>query len=97
MNDVTGLAEALLGLDGLRVLDVRETSSEVVVTVETTADVVGCATCVRAEAQDRLRVASRSSPRTLSIPTQFGRLFRSIPDSIPMESGQRSEPIRTRG
>src|SRR5579862_550901 len=33
----------------------------------------------------------------LSIPTQSGHLFRSIPDSGPMQSGQRSEPIRTRG
>lgn len=63
MDDATGLAEALLGLDGFRVLDVIETRSEVVVTVETTADVVGCATCgVRAEAQDRLRVDVRDLP-----------------------------------
>ena len=36
MNDASGLAEAMLGLDGLRVLDVVESLSEVVVTVETT-------------------------------------------------------------
>ncbi len=54
MNDAIGLAEAMLGLDGLRVLDVVESPSEVVVTVETTAEVAGCPTCgVRAEAQDR--------------------------------------------
>ena len=29
MNDATGLAEALLGLDGFRVLDVNETPDEV--------------------------------------------------------------------
>ena len=38
MDDATGLAEALLGLDGFRVLGVEETPSEVIVTVETTAD-----------------------------------------------------------
>ena len=54
MDDATGLAEALLGLDGFRVLSVDETPSEVIVTVETTADFVGCASCgVRAEAKDR--------------------------------------------
>ena len=44
MNDATGLAEALLGLDGFRVLSVKENPAEVVVTVETIADVVGCMT-----------------------------------------------------
>ena len=63
MNDAIGLAEAMLGLDGLRVLDVVESPSEVVVTVETTAEVAGCPTCaVRAEAQDRLRVDVRDLP-----------------------------------
>jgi transposase len=63
VNDATGLAEALLGLDGFRVVSVKETATEVVVTVETTADFVGCATCgVRAEAQDRLRVDIRDLP-----------------------------------
>ncbi len=41
MDDATGLAEALLGLDGFAVLAVEETSCEVIVTVETTADFVG--------------------------------------------------------
>jgi hypothetical protein len=40
MDDATGLAEALLGLDGFAVLAVEETPSEVIVTVETTADFV---------------------------------------------------------
>ena len=63
MDDAIGLAEAMLGLDGLRVLDVVENPAEVVVTVETTADVAGCPTCgVRAEAQDRLRVDVRDLP-----------------------------------
>jgi len=42
MNDAIGLAEAMLGLDGLRVLDVVENPCEVVVTVETTVEVAGC-------------------------------------------------------
>jgi transposase len=63
MDDAIGLAEALLGLDGFRVLTVEETPAEVVVTVETTADVVGCSTCgVRAEAKDRLTVDIRDLP-----------------------------------
>ena len=63
MDDGIGLAEALLGLDGFRVLDVDESPAELVVTVETTADFVGCPSCgVRAEAQDRLRVDLRDLP-----------------------------------
>jgi len=57
MEDASGLAEALWGLDGFRVLSVAETASEVIVTVETTGDLVGCPTCgVRAVAKDRFRV-----------------------------------------
>jgi transposase len=60
MSDGTGLAEALLGLDGFRVLDVHEGSDELVVTVETTAAVVGCRACgTRAEAQDRKAIDIR--------------------------------------
>src|SRR5271157_2791610 len=63
MDDATGLAEALLGLDGFRVLAVEETPSEVIVTVETTADFVGCPSCgVRAVAKDRIRVEIRDLP-----------------------------------
>lgn len=61
--DGSGLAEALLGLDGFRVLAVTETSAEVVIEIETTADRVGCAGCgVRAEAQGRMPVAIRDLP-----------------------------------
>ena len=45
MEDASGLAEALWGLDGFRVLSVEETASEMIVTVETTADFVGCPSC----------------------------------------------------
>ncbi len=59
-NDGTGLAEALLGLTGFRILAVAEGPDELVVTVETTADLVGCTSCgVRAQAQDRMSVAVR--------------------------------------
>ena len=44
-GDGIGLAEALLGLPGFRVLDVAETAVEVIVTVETTADFTGCGRC----------------------------------------------------
>lgn len=60
MSDGTGLAEALLGLPGFRVLEVIETAEELVIRVETTATFVGCDGCgVRAEAQDRVEVAVR--------------------------------------
>ncbi len=60
MDDGTGLAEALLGLDGFRVLAVDEDPAEVVVTVETVAGLVGCGRCgVRAQAQDRMPVHIR--------------------------------------
>jgi hypothetical protein len=45
VNDGNGLAEALLGLPGFRVLEVTEAPEELVVTIETTADVVGCSAC----------------------------------------------------
>ncbi len=60
MSDGTGLAEALLGLDGLRVLEVIESDVEVVIDIETPADIVGCGQCgTRAEAQDRMPVEIR--------------------------------------
>jgi transposase len=63
MDDAIGLAEALLGLDGFCVLDVEGTPAEVIVTVETTTEIVGCSTCgTRAKAQDRLRVDIRDLP-----------------------------------
>ena len=59
MSDGNGLAEALLGLDGFRVVAVTETV-EVVIDIESLADFVGCSQCgVRAEAQDRTDVEIR--------------------------------------
>ncbi len=49
-----------MGLDGFRVLDVNEGSDELVVTIETSADVVGCGACgTRAEAHDRKAIDIR--------------------------------------
>jgi hypothetical protein len=60
VSDGIGLAEALLGLGGFRVLGVVEDRDELVITIETTAAVTGCAICgMCAEAHDRLEVAIR--------------------------------------
>jgi transposase len=63
VSDGTGLAEALLGLSGFRVLTVSETADELVVEVETTADRAACASCgTWAEAHERMEVAIRDLP-----------------------------------
>lgn len=60
MDDGIGLAEAMLGLPGFRVLEVAETVDELTIVVESTADVVGCAACgTRAVAHERMRVDVR--------------------------------------
>jgi transposase len=60
VSDGIGLAEALLGLDGFRVLEVHETSDELVITVETTVEFTGCALCgTRAQAHERKTVQVR--------------------------------------
>lgn len=60
MDDGTGWAEAMLGLDGVRVTGVAETASEVTIRVETISSRDWCRRCgVRAEAQDRMTVEIR--------------------------------------
>ena len=59
-DDGIGQAEALLGLDGFRVLAVEEGPDELVIAVETTAQLMGCGSCgTRAESQDRVTVDIR--------------------------------------
>ena len=60
MSDATGVAEAMLGLPGFRVLEVTESDAEVVIRIETMAELVGCGQCgVVAVAQDRMAVEYR--------------------------------------
>jgi hypothetical protein len=60
MDDGIGLAEALLGLPGFRVLAVTETAAEVVIEIDTTAEIVGCGGCgTRAVAHERMPVEVR--------------------------------------
>lgn len=60
MGDVSGLAEAMLGLDGVRVTNVREAGGEVTIEVETTEPRAWCVRCgCRAESQDRMWVEVR--------------------------------------
>jgi transposase len=60
VNDGTGLAEALLGLPGFRVLEVSETVEELVIVVETIVEVEGCCACgSRAAAHERRPTAIR--------------------------------------
>ena len=92
MNDVTGLAEALLGLEGFRVLGVEETPHEVIVTVETIVEVVGCSTCgVQAESEDRMGVDIRDLP-CFGRPAGLVRLKRQVSrdgDRVPTIVGTR--------
>ena len=60
MNDGTGLAEKMLGLPGLVVLEVEEGMGELMVRVESTRPRAYCPSCRRrAEAQDRIEVHLR--------------------------------------
>jgi transposase len=63
MSDATGLAEAMLGLPGFRVLEVTESPAEVVIRIELSAALAGCPGCgVVARAHDRMRVEYRDLP-----------------------------------
>ena len=63
MPDDIGLAAALLGLGGFRVVEVVEVPGELTVVVETIADRAFCAEFgCRAEAQDRMPVELRDLP-----------------------------------
>jgi len=60
VSDGIGLAEALLGLDGFRVLEVNESPDELVISVETTAVVAWCERCATcAQAHDRMPIEIR--------------------------------------
>ena len=60
MVDGSGLAEAMLGLAGVRVTDVVEADGEVTIEVETTESQAWCERCgCRAESQDRVWVDVR--------------------------------------
>ncbi len=60
MSDGIGLAEKMLGLPGLKVLDVEEAPGELVMSVESTRRKATCPSCRRrAEAQDRVEVHLR--------------------------------------
>ena len=60
MCDATGVAEAMLGLPGFRVLDVRESAAEVIIEIEMLAELVGCPRCgVVARAHDRAVIEYR--------------------------------------
>lgn len=60
MTDGIGLAERMLGLPGVVVLEVEDVPGELVVTVESTRDKATCPSCRRrAQAQDRIEVHLR--------------------------------------
>lgn len=86
MPDDIGLAEALLGLEGFRVLAVYEEPAELSVVVETlAAEIMFCRGCGgRAEAHDRMSVQLRDLPC-------FGRPVRLVWRKRP-SPGAETEP-----
>ena len=96
VGDGIGLAEALLGLDGFRVLDVVETAMEVIVTVETTVDFTGCDRCgVRAEAQDRRPVHLRNLPASGDRPGCCGSSAAGVAPTVTVRLGPGRSPLST--
>lgn len=73
MADATGVAEAMLGLPGFRVLEVEESPAELVTRLETSAELVGCPGCGVATAHDRMAVEHRDL-------AAFGRPARLVRD-----------------
>ncbi|MHB1988821.1 MAG: hypothetical protein ACYCSF_12710 [Acidimicrobiales bacterium] len=64
MGDGTGLAEAILGLDGFQVLAVDESAAEVLITIETTPRPVGCRSCgAVAEIHPNAPAGKRNAPQ----------------------------------
>ncbi|MEI6665631.1 MAG: hypothetical protein WCL53_05705, partial [Chloroflexota bacterium] len=81
MNDGIGLAEALLGLDGLRVLAVVETSDELVIRIETTATAAWCATvgCAPIGGEPPGRGAR---PAVCQVAGEFGVCWRTVTNAV---------------
>jgi hypothetical protein len=73
MGDASGLAEAMLGLDGVRVTDVSEADGEVTIEVETTEVRAWCQRCgCRAERHLARTTITTTHPNT-PLPTQMRR------------------------
>jgi hypothetical protein len=67
MADATGLAEAMHGLPGFRVLGLDEGEAEVVILIETVARLEPClGCCVVATAHDRIMATPTSGTPTSS-------------------------------
>lgn len=88
-TDDIGLAGALLGLAGFRVLTVSETTEEMTVTVETCQETAFCSACgVRSQAQDRMPVELRDLPC-------FGRPVRLVWHKRRWRCRERACPAKT--
>jgi transposase len=89
VSDATGVAEAMLGLPGFRVLEVEETEAEVIIRIETMTEPVGCPGCgVVATAHDRMGVEYRDLP-------VFGRPARLVWSKRRWRCEERLCPVRT--
>jgi transposase len=63
VDEGIGFGETMLKFPGFRILDVDHDPDEMVLTVETTANVTGCTSCgTRARAHERRRVSIRDLP-----------------------------------
>src|SRR5829696_1642291 len=83
MSDGIGLAEALLGLPGFRVLSVVEADVEVVITIESTVVWAHCrARRARAEPQDRMRSMCAIWPASGGRPAAVGEAAVALPGLV---------------